>query len=657
MSASAKRLRVGPRTQVACVACKARKQKCDPVGATCRNCLRAGRECIIEDPATKRHQPRNYLRSLEERVAMLEGLLRDVRPDVILDPQQTSHQESASSDSGLDLLRDLEPTSSPLHAGTEASDDLSSKIGLLCLNAAGQSSHYLGASSGFSFSRVVSSSLRQIRSQGPGFTMGGARDTMLFEVPLPDPAPLPSRQFGKVLSNAYFDNIQPQAIQYPIFHRPTFEAWEEEVMDARDNAVVTSYVASFFVNMVYAVGTLILPCPICSPPECFYAAAQEHMDAVIQLGGLEGVQAILSCAMYSLRGSIGVSVWFTRSLSGLALRQCVELGYHRNPQRFKAKPNHLQMEMQRRVFWMAYNLDRCAAITLGRPFGIADKDIDVDLPLDIDDEMITATCLITVPRSLPESPPTVMSAAIHTTHLRRIWSRIQDQIYSVNTPINMHHYTDELLPSFKKELDGWLECVPSTRPPSSGVLSTFSTAEWFQLAYNHSILLLYRRALVNDRQGKSTANYMECCQAARDICLLYRKLFLNSPVSYTWGVLHILFLAGLTYLHCVITSPGVREAVRQDEVSSTCTACTIVLVIMAERWKAAAPYRDTFEMLANATMSMLVRASTSTAASTPNQCGYGPILVPGDVSSQLEEMVDIGMCSGTEELLNQFLGV
>lgn len=35
--------------------------------------------------------------------------------------------------------------------------------------------------------------------------------------------------------------------------------------------------------------------------------------------------------------------------------------------------------MQRRVFWVAYNLDRIAAISTGRPFGIAEEDIDVEV--------------------------------------------------------------------------------------------------------------------------------------------------------------------------------------------------------------------------------------------------------------------------------------
>lgn len=224
---------------------------------------------------------------------------------------------------------------------------------------------------------------------------------------------------------------------------------------------------------------------------------------------------------------------------------------------------------------------------------------------------------------------------------------------------------------FKKELMEWLNTVPRTQPIITA-LSTFSTTEWFQLAYNHSVLLLHRRLLVKAQRHESLQVLLECCHAARDICYLYRKLFLNNPVSYTWGALHILFLAGLTFLHCLITSPGVRATFGQDEISDTCTSCTIVLVIMAERWKAAAAYRDTWELLAKATISMLVKAGS--ARSVPsmdqdmgNQGKWAealPMPVFSDTTGErrqemaeyLDDMADIGMCAGTEELLNQFLG-
>lgn len=66
-------------------------------------------------------------------------------------------------------------------------------------------------------------------------------------------------------------------------------------------------------------------------------------------------------------------------LSGLALRQCLELGLHRKIRWSRMQTDHVKDELRKRVFWCSYNLDRAVAITLGRPVGIADHDIDVEV--------------------------------------------------------------------------------------------------------------------------------------------------------------------------------------------------------------------------------------------------------------------------------------
>ena len=68
-----------------------------------------------------------------------------------------------------------------------------------------------------------------------------------------------------------------------------------------------------------------------------------------------------------------------RTLSGIALRQCTDLGLHRDAARVGSGASLLETQLQRRVFWVAYNLDRIAAISTGRPFGIAEEDIDAEV--------------------------------------------------------------------------------------------------------------------------------------------------------------------------------------------------------------------------------------------------------------------------------------
>jgi hypothetical protein len=63
----------------------------------------------------------------------------------------------------------------------------------------------------------------------------------------------------------------------------------------------------------------------------------------------------------------------------MAIRHCIELGYHRSVKKFRPNSDALTSEMSKRIFWVAYDIDRTAALTLGRPFGIADQMIDVEV--------------------------------------------------------------------------------------------------------------------------------------------------------------------------------------------------------------------------------------------------------------------------------------
>jgi hypothetical protein len=50
-----------------------------------------------------------------------------------------------------------------------------------------------------------------------------------------------------------------------------------------------------------------------------------------------------------------------------------------------ATVDHIETESRRRVFWVAYNLDKYLAAALGRPTTFKDEDIDQELPTIVND--------------------------------------------------------------------------------------------------------------------------------------------------------------------------------------------------------------------------------------------------------------------------------
>ncbi|KAI5457531.1 fungal-specific transcription factor domain-containing protein [Mariannaea sp. PMI_226] len=650
------------RTMVACIACKQRKQKCDGQSPACRHCVRAGQVCLVEDPVTKQQKPRAYLQFLEERVATLEMLLQENHADMQRDHFNSSPAERPEhgTETTADRAEETAPSKTPSQEqiayrrdeirrfeGGDNDNDLSCNI-----NTDDAPRHH-ELSPEFASSLSITSSLQRVQLQGPGMSMGGISDPLLTSQQLIVPCPLPRAEVGTILLRAYFDEVHPQ---YPILHRDTILQWERtvsrEVPSGREAS--QDHIMMYFLNMVYAISSLVLQYNGEGSAKGFLAAAQQHQDYVIQLNSVESVQAILCHALYSLYSPVGVSVW---SLSGLALRQCIELGFHRMNRRFYPKENLLRSELRKRVFWCSYSMDRAAAMTLGRPFGVSDDDIDIELPLDIDDNHITSTMVYGQPRVAPNEPATALSAAIHTFRLRRIWSKIQRVHYSIaKGPISGVPITEAL----RSELDEWHACTPKPLQPSTPKLSVFGSCDWFQIAFDHSILLLYCPQIVSSDPSEtiSLAPYHECIRASKEISELYRRIFITNAASCSWGSLHILFFAGLTYIYCLWSSTAIREAVTYHDIYKTCTSCTVVLSLMAERWKAAAPHRDLFDLLANRTVYAMSSKgcrgwSKKISVDDASNGGYTTQAEPL-IHDCVTQIALSGMSMGVERLISEF---
>ena len=81
-----------------------------------------------------------------------------------------------------------------------------------------------------------------------------------------------------------------------------------------------------------------------------------------------------------------------RKLAGLALRQCIDLGYHRNTKHLTTPKDLLQVELRKRVFWCAYVIETQAAVMLGRPLGIPYQEVDVEVRFEIASLKARITC-------------------------------------------------------------------------------------------------------------------------------------------------------------------------------------------------------------------------------------------------------------------------
>lgn len=337
------------------------------------------------------------MQSLEARIAHLETLLQQTRPDVALDHFSFFESETPQrpeAEPRDDSQSQHRPNELPLPLGTHEQqqrvgrasridneaglepDQLSSEVALLCISATGREPHYFGPSSAVSFSRIASYTMGFHRDkEGPQPSDDGHSNEDLSRATYATQEHFPSEQTGRKLSQAYLDNIHKQ---YPFLHRPTFLTWQEDCFNASRNGDVTHAgdVALYFVLMVYAIGSLALGNAHQSAAKAYYTMALKYAAPVLDLDSLESIQCILSCAVYSIRSPVGVSLW---KLSGMAVRHCIELGYHRSTEKYRKNADPLMKEMSKRCFWVAYDIDRVVSGILGRPPAIPDESIDAEV--------------------------------------------------------------------------------------------------------------------------------------------------------------------------------------------------------------------------------------------------------------------------------------
>jgi hypothetical protein len=309
---------------------------------------------------------------------------------------------------------------------------------------------------------------------------------------------------------------------------------------------------------------------------------------------VQNVEAMTLLVIYHMRSATSHGLWY---MIGLAMRTCIDLGLHR-----KANTTHLDMftaQLRRRLFWSVYYLERAISLSLGRPFSIADRHIDLDLPLDVDDDVRDPSILSSAP-----APATVttLSLAVALFRLRQIDSKIQHSIYRADRPL---HTLRPKMDKIYHELEVW----------KASVLPRFrgSELDYPTLHFNRSVRLLIQPFL--PLLPITDPYYHICLRAAGDVCQTHKKLHQTLEYGHSFLAVQTVFVSGITLLYALWTN---TEKVWSVRMSNDIRACSTVLFVMSERAAWVKKYRDAFELLVNAAMEKL---QGNEAATTSGMAG------------------------------------
>ncbi|KAI8711090.1 Fungal-trans domain-containing protein [Fusarium sp. LHS14.1] len=281
----------------------------------------------------------------------------------------------------------------------------------------------------------------------------------------------------------------------------------------------------------------------------FFQAAIKDLTTVLSADDLDCIQCLLLLCLYGTNEPQSVNIWYTL---GMALRIALGMDLHREETSGTGQ-SLLSREMARRIFWCTYALDRSISIAMGRPLGISDSDITIPLPQQLTDEQL---CSAEVVQNLIQNPKD-MSTFLHVIKLRQINAAIYVSLHAASASAsNDCGSLEALREAHYADLNTWLVTAPRYGP-ASGV-AMLQTAEWFQIAYHYAVVLsLYRPSRVFPVSNISSLRL--CADSAISLISCYNTLYAKNRISYTFVALNSLFMATVTMLYALRSSPVIRS--------------------------------------------------------------------------------------------------
>ena len=290
----------------------------------------------------------------------------------------------------------------------------------------------------------------------------------------------------------------------------------------------------FKLFMVYAIGATILQMTgsyNSIPPNDFLSTALSFDTTMRESVSINSIEATMLLVLYNLRSSSHPSVWY---LIGLAMRTCIDFGFHRES-RYQKLPK-CEAERQRRLFWSVYLIERHTAWALGRPFSISEEDIDAEPPQDngdstISDDVLHQNLQCQRPREIPLQKD-VIGKFIASVRLQRIVSQIHTRIYRVDKKASS--LFSEIRP-LMSALNDFKENLPSLG---------LSDTDFVLMHWNNSIRMLLQPFLsILDPNDDLLST---CIGSSGKMCQFFKRLRQREFSGYSFFLANSVFMAGLT---------------------------------------------------------------------------------------------------------------
>lgn len=492
----------------ACDMCRKKKIKCDGVQPKCGHCANYKTECVFTQVEKKRAPPKGakYIEGLENRLGRMESLLRlsgllaedDGKTDLgTLEKrlQERSHSKSnatspqsnpspanhtamasitsppagtplqqATSPETVNNSADSPAVNVPPGQNQKTVDLLADQMCSLITNNQGET-RYIGSSSGFSIFSPKGIQWVNDKTGDASFqTMIGAaaEDGNKFDHWKPEVFDdlfgrrifkrLPSKQECYSLLKDFFENFNAM---FPLFHEPTFMHLVEKHYSL-DPYEGSGWWASLNVALAIAHRLRVMS-NVVDQDEDDHAwgylknAMAVMTELTMRNTDLLSVQALLGMALF-MQGTPNPQPSFF--LVSAAIRLSHSIGLHKRGSGFNL--NEVENEQRKRVFWIAYLLDKDICLRSGRPPAQDDDDMNVELPSDHPLDNVG-----NVPLNKETSDgKTTMNLFRQMCMFAQIQSRVYKQLYSVKAARQSDGELLNTIGELDQVLEEWKDSIP-----------------------------------------------------------------------------------------------------------------------------------------------------------------------------------------------------
>lgn len=570
-----------------CLLCQKRKQKCDHRLPSCTTCIKAGAQCV--QPAkysVKAPEKSEYTVMLEKKVKFLEKVL-DAN-NIVTDHEGTmakknfkykrlspflgeEHQHQRQQKLQQDSLQLNKIIPLPANRNLPLVEGFCPNSSYLSIDSIDYSSCVL-----------AKYNLKEFLKYDPVF------------------------EFDENLSRAFLDtHFSRVQFKYPLLE-------EDEIFEFH-NSYVTNNLTGYMNDndyfhyccsrmwLVFAISSCLHMSTgkYSGPrPARYFSTAIRHLAKCNKLSELQHVEILALTVLYLIRTDRDSSCLYDIIKDALAI--CVRLKLNRSVTYIGLSPREKLKKM--RLWWCIYLLERMITIAVGKPYIIAEKHVDQDIPMfDFEPSKV-------------KHPQDAIFINQSIT-LRRIESRFVEELNIIACIDPQHVHKDQLpvADRYFQELEVWRgKC---------GEFAQGIQSETLRLYYYRSVRLLLQPFLeLMDPMDKL---FRECQAAAGQICQLFKVFHEKTVFGHSTTAIHTVFVAGTTLIYCLWlarnkddmkrkalgdvskhTRPAVSESLFQG--LNDLRACSICLYVMGERSKFAFIFRDTFDQLMGATIGNLI---------------------------------------------------